>query len=157
MDSSPRPARISSPANQLAEVVNNDTKFLEVAELYHGSAGFSVAKMVRELVEGESVPFLPVHRYKDSGLRKRARIGKRRWELQRKEDAVEAEVRKRHLKEKEERLKDLIRKAQQEQVGDVPVPPKYATADFKKTHILEATRKTRRAEGALDFLSRSRT
>jgi hypothetical protein len=124
-----RPHFVST--NQLAEVVNNDTKFLEVAELYHGSAGFSVAKMIGELIEDESVSFLPVHRYKDSGLRKR-RDWEATWELQRKEDAVEAEVRRQYPKEEEERLKDLIRKAQQEKVGDVPAPPKYATADFKK-------------------------
>jgi hypothetical protein len=118
-------------ANRLAEVVNSDTKFLEVAELYYGSTGFSVPKMVRELIEDESVPFLPVHRYKDSGLRAR-KDWEATWEVQRKEDAVEAEVRKRHPKEQEERLKDLIRKAQQEQVGDVPVPPKYASKDFQK-------------------------
>ena len=88
--------------------------------------------MVRELVEDESVPFLPVHRYKDSGLRKR-RDWEATWELQRKEDAVEAEVRRQYPKEEEERLKDLIRKAQQEQVGDVPVPPKYASTDFQKS------------------------
>ena len=118
--------------NQLAEVVNNDTKFLEVAELYHGSTGFSVPKMVRGLIEGESVPFLPVHRYKDSGLRKRA-DWETIWELQWKEDAVEAEVRKQHPGEKEDRLKELIHKTQQTQVGDLSVPPKYTSKDFQKS------------------------
>jgi hypothetical protein len=117
--------------NQLAEVVNSDAKFLEVAELYHSNPGFSVSKMVRELIEDESVPFLPIHRYKDSGLRKRS-DWEATWGLQRKEDKVEAEIRREHPKEKEEILKDLIRKTQQEQVGDVPVPPKYANADFRK-------------------------
>jgi hypothetical protein len=119
-------------ANELATVVNNDSKFLELAGLYHGSAGFSVPKMVRDLVESESVPYLPVHRYKVSGVRKR-KDWEATWDLQRKEDAIEADVRKRHPKEKEERLKDLIRKAQHEQVGDVPVPPKYVANDFQKS------------------------
>ena len=118
--------------NQLADIVQTDTRFLEVAELFHGSTGFSVPKMVRDLVEGESVPFLQVHRYKDSGLRKR-RDWEATWELQRKEDAVEVEVRRQYPKEEEERLKDLIRKVQQEQVGDVPVPQKYASKDFQKS------------------------
>jgi hypothetical protein len=119
-------------ASQLAEVVNSDTKFLEVAELYHGSTGFSVPKMVRELIEDESVPFLPVHRYKDSGLRKRA-DWEITWELQRKEDSVEAEIRQRHVGETEDRLKNMIKKALQERVGNVPAAPKYASKDFQKS------------------------
>jgi hypothetical protein len=119
-------------ANQLAEVVQNDRAFLEVAELYHGSSGFSVAKMVRELVEDESVPYLPVHRYKESGLRAR-KDWEATWELQRKEDVIEADIRKQHPREPGERLKVLIRKAQQEQIGDIPVPPKYSSKDFQKS------------------------
>ena len=38
---------------------------------------------------GESVPFLPVLRYNDAGLRKRAEW-ERTWELQRQEDAIDA-------------------------------------------------------------------
>ena len=38
---------------------------------------------------GESVPFLPVLRYNESGLRKRA-DWERTWELQRGEDAIDA-------------------------------------------------------------------
>jgi hypothetical protein len=125
-----RPHLVSS--NQLAEVVQADSRLLEVAELYCGSTGFSVAKMIRDLIEAECVPNLPCHRYKDSGLRKRA-DWEATWKLQRQEDAMEAEVRRRHPQEKEEQLKDLIRKAQRQQVGDVPVPPRYASADFRKS------------------------
>ena len=88
--------------------------------------------MVRELVEQESVPYLPVHRYKESGLRAR-KDWEATWELQRKEDAIEADVRKQHAREPEEKLKVLIRKAQQEQIGDIPVPPKYSSKDFQKS------------------------
>ena len=116
-------------ANHVAEVVQTDAMFLNIAELYHGSTGFSVPKMIRELIENESVPFLPVNRYKDSGLRKRA-DWEATWELQRKEDAVEAKIRQRHVGETEDRL---IRKAQQEQIGDIPAPPKYASKDFQKS------------------------
>ena len=55
----------------------------------------------------KSVPFLPILRYKPTGLRKRE-VWERTWDLQRQEDAGE-------------------------DVGDIPVPPKYATADFLKT------------------------
>ena len=143
-------------ANQLAEVVNSDRKFLEVAELYHGSTGFSVPKMVRELIEDESVPFLPVHRYKDSGLRKRA-DWETTWELQRKEDAVEAEIRQRHVGETDDRLKNLIKQSAAGTGRRRPRAAEIRQQRFPEEHILEAARKTRRAKGALDFLSRSRT
>jgi hypothetical protein len=65
-------------------------------------------------------------------LRKRA-DWETTWELQRKEDSVEAEIRQRHVGETEDRLKNLIKKAQQERGGNVPVPPKYAGKDFQKS------------------------
>ena len=52
------------------------------------------------------MPFLPVLRYTPSGMQKRA-AWEECWALQRREDAGE-------------------------KVGEIPVPPKYASADFKK-------------------------
>ena len=92
---------------QMADVASADAEFLQVAALYRGRPDFNVAALVAELVEGEAVPFLPILRYKPTGLRKRE-IWERTWELQRQQDAG----------------KD---------VGEIPVPPKYATADFLKT------------------------
>jgi hypothetical protein len=92
---------------RLADRASSDAEFMQVAALYRGRPDFDVAVLVAELVEGESVPFLPVLRYKATGLRKRA-VWERTWELQRQEDAGV-------------------------KVGDIPVPPKYATADFVKT------------------------
>jgi hypothetical protein len=125
-----RPHLVS--ANQLADVVQSDARFLEAAEVYEGAAGFSVSKLIRSLVESESVPALPRDRYKDSGLRKR-QDWEETWALQRQEDAVEAEVRSQNPEPREEELKKKIRKVQLEKVGDIPVPPKYAGTDFKKT------------------------
>ena len=92
---------------RLADRASTDAEFMQVAALYRGRPDFDVAALVAELVEGESVPFLPILRYKATGLRKRA-VWDRTWDLQRHEDAGE-------------------------EVGDIPVPPKYATADFVKT------------------------
>jgi hypothetical protein len=117
--------------NQLADVVQFDSIFLEAAEVYEGASGFSVPKLIRTLVEHESVPYLPVHRYKDSGLRKR-KDWETTWELQREEDAVEAKVRAENQGAGEPWLKRLIRKAQEEEVGDIAVPKKYASKDFSK-------------------------
>ena len=46
---------------------------MQVAELYRGRADFDVTALVAELVESDAVPFLPVLRYRPTGLRKRAR------------------------------------------------------------------------------------
>lgn len=92
---------------QLADKASSDHEFMEVAALYKGRADFDLGALVADLVTSESVPFLPILRYKPAGLRKRE-IWERTWELQRKEDAGE-------------------------DVGTIPVPPKYATADFLKT------------------------
>jgi len=118
-------------ANQLADVVSSDTKFLEAAEVYEGASGFSVPNLIRTLVGAESVPYLPIHRYKNSGLRKR-HDWEATWELQRQEDEVEEGVRNRESGVSEEELKKKIRKAQQAEVGDIAVPPKFAGADFAK-------------------------
>ncbi|MBO9539710.1 BREX-2 system adenine-specific DNA-methyltransferase PglX [bacterium] len=101
----------------LASKAQTDAEFLQVAELYVGHEGVDLRRLVAELVESESVPFLPVLRYKESGLRHRA-VWERTWELQRREDAGE-------------------------DVGTIPPPPKYKSADF-----LSAT--YWRLRGALD-------
>jgi hypothetical protein len=93
----------------LAEVAARDPDFLQVAALYRGRDDFDLLALVTELVASEAVPFLPVLRYKPSGLTKRA-VWERTWELQRREDAGEA-------------------------VGAIPVPPKYAAADFKSADV----------------------
>lgn len=124
-----RPHLVS--ANQLAEVAQSDSVFLAAAEVYEGASGFSISALVQRLVEAESVPALPRDRYKDSGLRKRE-DWEETWRLQRQEDAVEAEIRGQNPENREEILKPLIRKAQLESVGEIPVPPKYGDTDYKK-------------------------
>ncbi len=89
---------------QLADAARRDPQFMEVGELYRDDAAFDVQALVEELVLAESVPHLPILRYKDSGLRKRAEWEKT-WDLQRREDAGES-------------------------LGTIPVPPKYISADF---------------------------
>lgn len=87
----------------LAEAVRHDTEFLQVAELYRHRADFDLTELVEELVTNESVPFLPILRYKESGLRKRA-DWEDTWQLQRREDAGEK--------------------------VEIPVPLKYEKDDF---------------------------
>ncbi len=106
------PAGVDQPpqlttVNRLADAVRTDTGFMQIAELYAGHSGFDVTQVVAELVAGEAVPFLPVLRHTDTGLRKRAQW-EDTWALQRREDAGE-------------------------NVGNIPVPPKYKKDDFKKS------------------------
>ena len=83
-----------------------------------------------ELVEAESVPLLPVLRYKPSSLRKREEWEKT-WALQRQEDAIDA--RTKLPKDHPDHLTELDAKAlKKKQVGTIPVPPKYTSADFLK-------------------------
>lgn len=126
---------------QLAQTAQADSQWMEAATVFAGRADFDVAKLVETLVLAESVPALPADRYKDTGLRHRIEWEKT-WELQRQEDAVEAEVRNSPAAQamanqpgaavREVELKQLIRQAQLEQVGEIPVPPKYASKDFRK-------------------------
>jgi hypothetical protein len=93
--------------------------------------------LVTELVVSEAVPFLPVLRYKASGLRKRE-VWERTWELQRREDAIEAEVAASLGQRPDEtaeqfqtRLTAEQRRRKQTEPGDIPPPPKYASVDFQ--------------------------
>jgi hypothetical protein len=106
------PAGVDHPpqlttSNRLADAVRADADFMQIAELYVGHSGFELGQVVAELVVGGAVPFLPVLRYTETGLRKRVQW-EDTWALQRREDAGE-------------------------KVGKMPVPPKYQSKDFLKT------------------------
>jgi hypothetical protein len=93
--------------NRLADTVRTDVGFLQIADLYTGHSGFDLTQIVAELVAGESVPFLPVLRYSNTGMRTRAQW-EDCWALQRREDAGE-------------------------NADKIPAPPKYQGRDFLKT------------------------
>ena len=105
----------------LADVAAQDKQFMEVAALYRDDSAFDVQKLVAELVEVESVPLLPILRYKESGLRKRAEW-EQTWELQREEDRVTQ--RRQDAKEKGAELSASA------PLREIPVPPKYTSSDF---------------------------
>jgi hypothetical protein len=108
--------------SRLADIARMDAGFMQVGELYAGHADFDPVTLVDELVASESVPFLPVLRYAESGLRKRAQW-EATWALQRREDVIDAfESDPRRRKERKD-----------EEIGDIPVPPKYQSKDFLKT------------------------
>lgn len=115
----------------LADKVRRDTEFMTVANLYRNRPDYDLTELVVELVELEAVPFLPVLRYKPSGLRKRE-VWEQTWAKQREEDAIDART---QLPEGDpNRLSAMEAKTlKQQQIGDIPVPPKYDTKDFLET------------------------
>lgn len=127
---------------KLADIARQDSEFQQVGELYREDPAFDVQKLVEALVAAESVPLLPILRYKDSGLRKRAEWEKT-WELQRQEDRLSDQLsvisdqletteddgeRKRLEAEKEK-----LTAESQKLAASIPVPPKYTSADFIST------------------------
>lgn len=99
-------ARVLSVA-QLADRIGADADLRSVVALYLRRDDYDLAAELTKLVADEAVPYLPVYRYRPSGLRKREQW-ERTWELQRRED-------------RGEKLDKPI-----------PVPPKYTSADFAK-------------------------
>lgn len=106
---------------RLADLVQGDADFHQVAELFEGRPDFDVSRLIAKLVLDEAVPFLPVLRYKPSGLERR-KDWERTWDLQREEDAIDA------LGLPPEEA--CARKARE--VGEIPVPRKYKSSDFQK-------------------------
>ncbi|MFI0791572.1 BREX-2 system adenine-specific DNA-methyltransferase PglX [Micromonospora rubida] len=91
---------------QLADVVTRDSDLVSVLQLWDGRKDRSVTQQLATLLDSESVPFLAAYRLKDSGLRKRE-AWEHTWDLQRREDRGE-------------------------KIGEIPVPAKFTSADFRK-------------------------
>jgi hypothetical protein len=91
--------------NRLADRLRADADVVSVARLLKGPDA-DLADVLREIIAEEHVPFAAQYRYKPPGLDKR-RQWERTWDLQREEDATGKRL-------------------------DIPVPPKYTSADFQK-------------------------
>jgi hypothetical protein len=166
---------------KLADLARADKDFMHVAEIFTGRMDFDVGALVGELVAAESVPHLPILRYKPSGLDKRT-AWERTWNFQRLEDAIDALFDLENFKgvdlgKAEETFKravwavgidedkkpdvlrevvdaagylaemvrqklnlaspdvikpitDAAKRAKRKAIGDIPVPPRYTSADF---------------------------
>jgi hypothetical protein len=90
---------------QLRDALARDANWVSVAEIYTGRSVENLDDVVTRLTVGEGVPYLPVQRYTETGLRKRV-DWEQTWDLQRRDDSGN-------------------------RVG-VPGPPKYRTNDFQK-------------------------
>lgn len=96
--------------NQLADALDSDADFNSVAALYASDhlnkPDLPLGQVLADVIADEHVPYLAAMRYKDPGLRKRAQW-EEVWEQQREEDRTGQRL-------------------------DIPVPPKYSSADFLK-------------------------
>ena len=144
----------------LADKAQFDDEWIQVAELYRGYAGFDVPALVAELVEAEAVPFLPVLRYKATGLRKRE-VWERTWELQRREDAIDADVAATLTRQlgREHRAvpgasDDRTTAPQTGRTRRHSTPAEVHLGRFPQRHLLAAARSARRAQRALYQLPR---
>ncbi|MFO0302147.1 MAG: DUF7008 domain-containing protein, partial [Pseudanabaena sp.] len=110
---------------KLADIAKSDSQFITVGELYRNDPAFKIEKLITELLEAESVPHLPILRYKVTGLRKRLEW-EHTWELQRQEDTPPSPPLEKGGGIDSPPLQGGARG------GSIPVPPKYASTDFLK-------------------------
>src|SRR6185295_6406862 len=76
-----------------------------------------------------------VQRYKETGLRKRV-VWEETWDKQRAEDAIDEQVGLNAPKLTAEQRKQLeaeAKKLKAERIGEIPVPPKYDSKDFRSS------------------------
>jgi len=116
---------------RLADRLQADAEFRQVAELYRGRPDFDWTALIVELADTESIPFLAVLRYSDAGLRKRE-VWERTWNLQRLEDRIEAECLADASISEALRM-GVAKKRAAEEVGEIPLPPKYESKDYRKS------------------------
>jgi hypothetical protein len=112
VDAGAGPQPVVRSVAELADALRADAEFLDVLALYTGRPDADLVVEVGKIVADEHVPYLAALRYSDAGLRKRE-DWERTWELQRAEDAGQ-------------------------DVGTIPVPPKYKDKDFARTSYWQA-------------------
>ncbi len=122
---------VLTSVGKLADVARQDPEFHQVGEICKDDPAFDVTKLVTELVEAESVPLLPILRYKPTGLTKRTEW-EHTWDLQRQEDAIDARAALPN-KHPDFLTETDAQELKARQVGTIPVPPKYTSADFLKS------------------------
>ena len=147
----PREQPAIQTTRALADLARRDPEFCAVASLYAGPGAVNLDALVATLVQREAVPFLAALRYSATGLRKRA-DWEATWDKQRHEDRVDAAVEATrpalHARAAAEGLADdalaaradaLVAAEQKrrkaDEIGAIPVPPKYIKADFQHTHL----------------------
>jgi hypothetical protein len=114
----------------LADAAQQDARFQQIAALYTGSPTFDPRALVVDLVETDSVPQMAAARLKERALIK-FRAWQETWDKQRAEDAIDARTAL-QASDPEHLTPEQAANLKAEQVGDIPLPPKYASGDFRK-------------------------
>ncbi|MGN8106900.1 BREX-2 system adenine-specific DNA-methyltransferase PglX [Paraburkholderia sp. 22098] len=124
------PAPKLRAVRELVDALSSDEEFRRALDLYAGSGSDAHATVVA-LVQQASVPYLDALRYSESGLRKRA-VWRNTWLMQRREDAIDAEVASKLADEPMEVTKEEQARRKAAEVGVIPVPPKYKQEDYRE-------------------------
>jgi hypothetical protein len=115
--------------HSLADALRSDADFTSVAALWAadalGARDADLAQIVGALVDAEHVPFLAAYRYKGKGFDKRAEW-EQVWDLQRAEDRIADRM-------GQDVTHPEVRRAIEQELGPIPVPPKYGSGDFAGT------------------------
>ncbi len=116
---------------QLADRTCYDAAFQQVAAHYQGTDTFDTQTLVSELVAGDNVPQMAAARYKSKALPK-FRAWQETWDKQRAEDALDART---ELTESDPSYltPETASELKAQEIGDIPLPPKYAAGDFRKS------------------------
>jgi hypothetical protein len=116
-------------ASQLADTLRAQPQFVEALELLATDRETDLGVTVERLVLESAAPHLAALRLKEPGLRKRA-TWEAVWALQRAEDAIDARVGRAEGDPQRlaQREADALKA---EQVSQIPIPPRYALADFR--------------------------
>ncbi len=127
-DAHPAP-RLRS-ARELVDALSDDEGFRRALDLYAGT-GSDAHNTVVALVLRASVPYLDALAYTESGLRKRA-VWRNTWALQRREDAIDAEVALAMSGQSPEAINKEQASRKAKEVGTIPVAPEYKIQDFRE-------------------------
>lgn len=115
---------------QLADRTRNDPALQQVAALYTGSDTFDAQSLVSDLVASDNVPQMAAARYKPKAMPK-FRAWQETWEKQRAEDAIDARS-KLDTADPHYLCEEEASALKAKQIGDIPLPPKYAAGDFRR-------------------------
>lgn len=127
---------------KLADTLPQDELANRLAQRYTGTELYDPLPLVSSLIADEEVPQMAPARLKPAAIKK-FRAWQETWEKQRREDAVDAEfgvtdpLGEADAEDTEksaayERAKQQAEAKKAREVGNIPVPPKYAKGDFRR-------------------------
>jgi len=127
---------------QLADRTRQNNKFQEICALYTGTDTFDLQSLIAELISNDNLPQMAAARYKPAAMPK-FRAWQDTWAKQRREDAIDAEYGvDKPLPAEQANDPEAVRKYQQAkakadakkaaEIGTIPVPPQYASTDFRQ-------------------------